>query len=360
MKNKILLLQMELKYLLRQKFLWVLIILELAFIVYCIPEKMNDPSYDAIEQYNITQSFDDMSEWDKIIVEFCNNRKIEIENNRNLLSKNATEKIERLNDYERFEKEYLESIKKYYSKPVQLEAQHYLGWETFFLSNTSMSPYNVSSSIVVFIVAAAGILLLVKDRENNTLFWATQTGKGMRWTSYLLKVFSVFIYSIIVHIVFLGTEILGLVIKNYDMRHWFYSVINIPQYSMCDLNISILGIILIHVLLNSLLAISVSLLVFIFAMVLKKYIYLFVGVLIVQAGFFYSMLNMHKAKRFDIWWRLNPFSSFQLDRFITYDAINIANHAIDVRYVVGGIHIFVFAILIIISYKVWRKYTNGS
>lgn len=360
MRKTLVLVGMELKYLFRQKFLWLLVLFEIMFLIYCLPKERAVSDYDAIDQYNLTHSLEKMSEEEKIIINFLEYRKTETEKNRISMAQKASEKKERLTEEERYEKEYLETIEKYYGTPVQLEIQNYLGWETFFLGNTSMSPYNISAFINVFIIAASGVLLFVKDKENNTLFWASLTGKGMGWFSYLLKIFSIFLYAVLIHIIFFGVEILGLKYQNYDMRHWFHSIQNIPQYAMCDLQINMVETILINIVINFILSISIALFVLLFARILKKYVYLFVGVLIVEGGLFYNMLVMFQEKNYDIWWRLNLFSSFQLDKFLTYDAVNIGNHAVDVRGIVFLEHTILLVILVVCSYQIWRKYLYES
>lgn len=360
MKNKLIVVSMEFRYLIRQKFLWILLLLGIVFTIWRMPRFVCDYlEYDVFEQYNVTHSFENMSEVEKLNVDYWNTKKSDVENQRKSLSERAAIEKERLNGQERFEREYLTKIEASYGKPVSLEVQDYSGWEIFFLYHAGMSPHNLLSLLEIIMTASAGLLLLTKDKENNTLFWASDTGKGAEFSSYLFKIMTAFCYGLFIQFIFHGLHILWLwLVNRMDMRHWFHMIQNIPQFGMCSLNLTIIETILTDAVIKSMLSLVLFLFVFLFAMILRKYLFMFLGVAGVSGVLYYVLYSLCKGKNYGIWFRLNLFSVFQLDKVLTYDAVNIFNHAIDLRVVTGVFYGGLLLLQIAGSYQVWRKYLN--
>lgn len=360
MKNKVILTGMEFRYLFRQKFLWLLMLLGIAFTIWRMPRFVCDYlDYDVFAEYNRTHSFENMSEVEKLNVDYWNTKKSDVESRRRTIAEKASKEKGSLTEQERFEREYLTAIETSYGKPLPLEVQDYSGWENFFLFQTSMQPHSPLVFLEIMIITGAGLLLLTKDQENKTLFWASITGKGAEFSSYLIKIMTVFLYGMFVQFIFhvLHVLLLGMVNKM-DMRHWFHMIQNIPQFGMCSLQLTILETIVIDAVLKCILSLILFQFVFLFVRILKKYFFLFLGTAGVSGILYGVLYRTCEAKNFDLRWRSNPFSIFQLDRVLMYDAVNIMNHAVDLRVVTGVVWIFCLLLSVAGSYQVWRKYLH--
>lgn len=361
MKNIIFLVFLEFKYLFRQKFLWLLVLIGSVIIVYRMPRFDYEMNYQVFEEFNRTYSYENMSEAEKLIVDYWNTKKVEIEAQREELVKQAIEKKTLLSEDKRFEKEYLTKIETAYDEIIELEVQDYLGWEIFFVHQASMSPHSPICFLEIVIIASAGLLLLTKDRENNTLFWASLTGRGTRFSVYALKLFTVLLYANFVQIIFNGIYIVGLwLVVELDMRHWLNLIQNIPQFGMCDITLNIFTTIILDMMLKSILAFIIMMSVFMFARVLKRYLFMFMSTLAVSGILYYWLFVMCEMKNYGMGYRLNPFSIFQLDRILTYDAVCVMNHAVDIRLITVGLCLGILLLLIFGCYQVWRKYLYVS
>lgn len=354
MKNIVFL---EFKYLFRQKFLWLLVLIGSAIIIYRMPRFDYEMNYQVFQEFNRNYSYENMSEAEKLIVDYWNTKKVEIEDQREAIVKRAIEKQTLLSQEKRFEKEYLTKIASVYDEKIELEVQDYLGWEIFFVHQASMAPHSPVCLLEIIIIASAGLLLLTKDKENNTLFWASITGRGNRFSIYVSKLFVVLFYSTFIQVIYNGIYIAGLGLAcGLDMRHWFNLVQNIPQFGMCDISLSILTTIILDMILKSVLAIIIMMTIFLFANVLGKYLFMFMGSIAMSGILYYWLFTLCEMKNFGIRYRLNPFSIFQLNRVLTYDAVCIMNHAVDIRLMIGGIWFCILLLLIFGCYQVWRKY----
>lgn len=352
MKNTVHLICLEFKFLFRQKFLTLLLLFGIALTLFRMPRFHFEFNYDAFEK-----SRESRTETENLEVEFWDKRKKEVLEERELFVKRAQDLQNDLNEDQRYEREYFEKIEKYYRKPIHLETQSYSGWELFFLHQTSMSPHNIVSFWAHIMIVSAGLLLLTKDRENKTLFWASFTGKGTVFSSFVLKIVTVFFYGVIVQTIFNFIYILWLwLVTGYDMRHFFHLIQNISQFGMCDLRLNILQTLLLDMFLKCVLSILLLMFIFLFAGIMKRYIFLFMSSIAFNGGLYYLFYISNHKNNFDMWWRINPFHIYQLDQALTYHAVNIMNHAVDARVVVGGLTVMTLVVLLIGSYRIWRRY----
>lgn len=361
MKNNIFLSYLEVKYLFKQKFLWLLLLIGFAIIVYRMPKFNYEMNYHIFEESKQEQSYESMSESERLIVDYWNEKKTYIETHRLEIYEQASKKKEILEERIGFEYEYLTKIENLFSKTIDLDVQDYLGWEIFFLHQTSMSPHSPVCLLEMVLIVSAGLLLFTKDKENNTLFWASITGRGATFASYVLKIIIVIFYAIFIQVLFNGIYIIGLgLVCGLDMRHWFNLIQNIPQYGMCDVQLNIFGTIVIDILLKCLLCLIILMGILVFSQILRKYLFMFMSILGVSGILYYWLYVMCQRNSYGMWWYINPFSIFQLDKILTYDAICIMNHAVDVRVIMGGTWLGILTVLSIVSYQVWRKYINVS
>lgn len=357
MKKSVCLIYLEIKYLFRQKFLWLLVLLGIAVSIYCLPKLNYEMNYQVFEKFNKEHSYEGMSDSEKLIVEYWDTKRTYILQQRKEIYEQAQEKKKTLVKEKRYEEEYLTEIQKKYEEEIVLEVQDYLGWEIFFLHRTAMQPHNPVSFLVILIIASAGLVLLTKDRENNTRSWAVMTGEGTTFKSYLWKIVAAFLYGVFVQLIFNAIFILSLgKIFHLDMRHWFHAIQNIPQYGLCNIRSSIIETILLDMLLKNIVSLSLMLVIVLTACILNKYLFMFLETLAVSGALYYWLFDLCERKDYRFMWYFNPFSIFQLDRLFTYHAVNIANHAVDIRLILGVGWISIIIVLFITSYKVWRKY----
>lgn len=348
---------LEIKYLIRQKFLWLLILIGAMVSIYCMPKFDYKMDYQVFERFNKENSYEGMNDSEKLIVEYWDTKRTDILQQRREIYKQAQEKKKTLAKENQYEEEYLTELQKKYEEEIVLEVQDYLGWEIFFLHRTAMQPHNPISFLVILIITSAGLVLLTKDRENNTLSWAVMTGQGITFKSYLLKITATFLYGIFVQLIYNAIFILSLwKLFHLDMRHWFNAIQNIPQYGLCNIHCNIMGIILLDMLLKNIVSLSLMLVIVLTAYILKKYLFMFLEMLAVSGALYYWLYVLCERKDYCYLWYLNPFLIFQLDKLFTYRAVNIANHAVDIRLILGIGWIGAIIVLITTSYKMWRKY----
>lgn len=352
MRNEIRLIHLELRYVSRQKFLWVMLIIGVAITLFRMPRFDYALNYEVFEPY-----YGNRTEAEQAIVDYWNVKKSQVLEERAALVQRAVDLKADLSEEQRYEREYFSNIEKYYSQELNLESQDYLGWEIFFSHQTDMSPHNPISMLCVMIIASAGLLLLTKDRENQTFFWASITGKGATLSSFMNKLMAVFLYGILIQMFFNLFYIIWLwLVTNLDMRHWFHLIQNIPQFAACDLHLTILQVIGIDIFLKNVLAVLLLLFVFLFANIIKRYIFMFMGMVSVSGLLYYGFYIVNEQKNYDFWWRVNPFHVFHLDKALTYNAVNLMNHAVDIRTITLVVVMVVIAMLIYCAYLVWRKY----
>ena len=117
---------------------------------------------------------------------------------------------------------------------------------------------------------------------------------------------------------------------------------------------------IVDIILKCVLSILLFLFVFLFAQIMKRYLFLFMGVIALSGSLYYLFYVTNDMKNYDIWWRINPFSVFQLDKILTYDAANIMNHAVDVRVITCISAAIALAGLILCSYRIWREYLYAN
>lgn len=347
----------ELRYLLRQKFLICMCILGLLFLAYAVPKFQSFTDFDLLQM----KEEDDLNEAEKLILDMWNGKKADVEEERKNLAEEAVRKKESLSATQQYEIEYLSNVQKKYERDLFLEANDYSGWEMFFLHKSGMQPHNPLSLLHVIMIVSGGLLLLAKDRENNTLFWAANTGKGTSVSSFTVKIFATFIYGFFLQLLFSILYILWLWLwGEYDMRYWFYPIQNVPGYGLCDFQFPIFSCILIDIFLKCIVGLIITYFVFLFALFLKRYLFLFIGGSVVSGVLYYIMSVMIEWKNFDMWWRLNPFSVFLLNQTLSYDAVNLFNHAVDARWIVGIVWGIMLMVFLSGSYRIWRRYSNES
>lgn len=361
MKKGLVLIGMELKYLLRQKFLWILVLVGIALAAYQAPRFHYDLDYSFYSEYKESHSMEGMDEAEKFQIEYQKSRRDAILEERQSLYERAVAAERELERESGFEWEYLKTVEGLYGEELPLEVQDYSGWETFFLQRTAMQPHNFSL-LQVLIIVSAGLLLMTKDKENGTLFWASITGRGVQLLAYLLRIGAVFIYGFCIQAFFTVFYIFFCWLAGMDMRHLLYLVQNVPQYGMCDLQLSILGMLIVDIVLKCMVSIMVFLFVLLAACVIKRYIFLFMGGLAVSGVLYYILYTMCTNMNYGLLWRMNPLSIFQLDRFLRYQVVNIWDHAVDARLLVLSAWCVLLFALIALSYRIWRRflYANGA
>lgn len=354
MRNEIHLLRLELKYLLRQKFLWVMLVLGVIITLFRMPRFDYALNYEVFEPY-----YGNRTEAEQAIVDYWNVKKSQVTEERAALVQRAVDLKSNLSEEQRYEREYFSNIEKYYSQELNLESQDYLGWEIFFSHQTDMSPHNPMSMLCVMIIASAGLLLLTKDRENRTFFWACITGKGATLSSFVNKLMAAFLYGIFIQIFFDLFYIAWLwLVTGLDMRHWFHLIQNIPQFGTCDLHLTILQVIGIDIFLKDVVGVLLFLFVFLFANILKRYIFMYMSLVSFSGFLYYGFYTVNEQKNYDFLWRVNPFHVFHLDKALTYNAVEIMNHAVDIRTITLIAVMAMIAVLIYGAYLVWRKYLH--
>lgn len=356
MKNEIHLLHLELTYLFRQKFLWVMLLLGVIVTLFRMPR------FDYALNYKVFASdYGERTEAEQAIVDYWNVKKDEVLEKRSALAQKASKLKEELSEEQRYEREYFSKIEKYYGQELKLEPQDYLGWEIFFLHQTEMSPHNPLGLLCVLIIASAGLLLLTKDREHRTFFWTSITGKGTVLSSFVNKLLAVFLYGIFIQVFFDLFYVLWLwLVNGLDMRHWLHLIQNIPQFGLCDLQLTILQVLAVDIFLKNMAAVLLFLLVFLFANIFKRYIFMYMSLVSFSTLLYYGIYMINEQKNYDFWWRINPLHVLHLDQALTYDAVNIINHAADVRIITLIAGILVAAVMIYSAYLVWRKYLHGN
>lgn len=211
-------------------------------------------------------------------------------------------------------------------------------------------------------MVSAGLLLMTKDKENGTLFWASVTGRGVQLPAYLLRIGAVLIYGFFIQAFFIALNIFFCWLSGLDMRHLSYLVQNVSQYGMCDLRLSILGLYAVDMALKCMVSVMILLFVLLTACVVKRYIFLFLGGLGVSGVLYYIVYIMCTNMNYGLLWRMNPFSIFQLDRFLRFQAVNIWDHAVDIRLLVLSVWSVLLLVLGAAAYRIWRKflYANGT
>ena len=362
MKRSLILIGMELKYLLRQKFLWILVLVGIALSVFQAPRSRIDLDYSIYADYNKNHSTEGMSERDQFGIAYWQEKQERIKENRNRLYERALAEKQALTEQSGFRWEYVTAVEKAYSQEINLEIQEYTGWEWFFLVKSDMSPHNTGLFLII-LVAAAGLLLMTKDKENHTLFWSSFTGRGAGFSSYLLKIAAVLLYGLCVHIFFTGLYILLLAcMGGLDMHHWINAIQNLDQYGLCDLHLNILGTCVLDMVLKCMASILVMFIVLLLTCVIRRYIFLFLAGLCVNGIFYYFLCGTVERRSYSISYRMNPFSILKLDKVLTYDAVNIFNHAVDVRLLFLVLWACILFGLLLLTYRVWRRflYANES
>lgn len=358
MKKSLSLIGMELRYLLRQIFLWILIIVGIAFAIWQLPsahEKIWD--YAVFDEYNRTHSIEGMSDQEKAHVEYLSGLRERTKYKRKALYERAVEEKESLKRQEGYEWEYLTAIEKAYGEEITLEIQDYTGWDIFFLYHTDMQPVNPLDFLLVISTVSGGLLLLTKDRERNTRFWSALTGRGGVFPSFFCKLAAAFLYGLCFQLLFKGFTISLLALVNhFDMRHWLHLIQNTSQFGICDLQISILGLCILDSFLKCILSLMVLLFVFMAAPLVKRYIFLFLGGVTISGVLYYFLFLTCRDKYYSDTWRLNPFSIFKLDKFLAYDVVNIMDHAVDMRVLIACLWTVMLAFLSLFAYKIWRRY----
>lgn len=385
MRRAWLLISFDLKYLFRQKFLWIMFLLGVAFALWQSPRyRQVDYDYDIF-----TKSYEELDEFQQLEWDLWNYKKEQTLNERarmleNVQDRKASMRVENdsvqgeknsvqdgkgsaqggenyVQDDASYEWKYFDKLEKIYSQPIRLETWDYTGWETFFLIRCDMTSYNLVGVLEVILIASAGLLLLTRERENRTLFWYSWTGCGAKKSLFLLKMVTICGYGMLVHLAYDGVYILYLALVNHlDMRHFSVLIQNITGYGMCDVQISIFIVLCIDMLLKCLTSTFVLLFTFLLSLLLKKYLYLFFAGLGIGAGLYYQAFQINQEKNYDLLWRLNPFSSFQLNEVLSFDVIKLGEHAVDIRVAAGIIWVVALIALMQMSYHIWRKYLNVS
>ena len=353
MFDKLSVIGFELKYVFRQKFLIVMILISVFIIAYRMPRFSYELDYDIfLESYS-----EEKTDAEKRIIKYWNEKKNEIEKERKDLVEKAEEYKTELKDSMIFEKKYLNTIIKRYGNILNLEVQDYLGWEIFFAHQTDMQPHNPVSLSTIIIIVCAGLLLLTKDNENGTLFWAARTGKGGIFSSFMLKIIAIFIYGMLLQIfftvIYLGWLSFGV---GLDMRHWFNLIQNISQYAICDIKINFLEVIVIDMFMKTFMSIAIFLIVFMFSVIFKRYLFLFLTAIATCIFLYYTFYFINGMENYNFGWRMHPLSILKLDRILTYDAVNIFNQAIDIRVIISLMWIVLIITIIVCSYRLWRRY----
>lgn len=354
MRNEIHLLRLEVIYLLRQKFLWIMLLLGAIITLFRMPRFDYELNYKVF-----APDYGERTEAEQAIVDYWNVKKAEVLEKRSALAQKASKLKEDLSKEHRYEREYYSKIEKYYGQDLKLESQDYLGWEIFFQHQTDMSPHNPLGLLCVIIIGSAGLLLLTKDIENKTFFWASITGKGTVLSSFMNKLLAVFLYGIFIQVLFDLFYILWLwLVTGLDMRHWFHLIQNIPQFGTCDLHLTILQVIGIDIFLKDVVGVLLFLFVFLFANILKRYIFMYMSLVSFSGFLYYGFYTVNEQKNYDFLWRVNPFHVFHLDKALTYNAVEIMNHAVDIRTITLIAVMAMIAVLIYGAYLVWRKYLH--
>lgn len=359
MKKGLILIGMELKYLLRQKFLWILLLVGIVLTAYQAPRFHYHLEYSFYSEYNESHSTEGMNDIEKANIAYWQDRLDKtLEERRNLYERAVAAENE-VEKESGFEWEYLKAVEKLYEEELPLEIQDYLGWEIALLQRTGMAPHNFSL-LQIMIIVSAGLLLMTKDKENGTLFWASITGRGVQLPAYLLRIGAVLIYGFCIQMFFIALYIFFCCLSGLDMRHLLSLVQHVSQYGMCDLRLSILGLYVVDIVLKCVVSVMIFLFVLLAACVVKRYIFLFLGGLAVSGVLYYIVYTMCNNMNYSLLWRMNPFSIFQLDRFLKFQAVNIWDHAVDVRLLVLSVWSVLLLALVGSAYWIWRKFLYGN
>lgn len=378
MKRAWLLISFDLKYLFRQKFLRILFLIGVAFALWQSPRyRQVDYDYDIFtKSYEELDEFQQL-EWDlwnykkeqtlkerERILEKAQDRKVSMREEKDSVQggkDSAQSGKNHVQDGVSYEWKYFDKLEKIYSQLIRLETWDYTGWETFFLIRCDMTSHNLVGMLEVILIVSAGLLLLTRERENRTFFWYSWTGCGTKKSLFLLKMVTICGYGMLVHLAYDGVYILYLALVNHlDMRHVSVLIQNITGYGMCDVQISIFIVLCIDILLKCLTSMFVLLFTFLLSLLLKKYLFLFFAGLGIGAGLYYQAFQINQEKNYDLLWRLNPFSSFQLNEVLSFDVIKLGEHAVDIRVAAGIIWVVALIALMQMNYHIWRKYPNAS
>lgn len=362
MKRSLILIGMEWKYLLRQKFLWLLILIGAVFqFFFQVPQKV-DLDYSIFDTYNRTHSMEGMDEREKFAISFCQESREQIRNKRETLYQRAVEEKRALQEQNGFEWEYLTAIEKAYKEEIPLNLQEYEGWRFFLYVKTEMDPHSTEWYLIL-LVTSAGLLLMAKDRENNTLCWSSFTGRGVKASVFLLKTGAIFLYGMCVHLFFTIYYVLLLAWRGgMDMRHMLSAVQNVVDFALCDLHMSILGVCVLAIVLKCLASLLVLFLILLSSFAIRRYLFLFLEGLCVSGLLYYLLYLAVRDKRYGLPYRMSPFAMLKMDRLLTYDAVNLFGHAVDVRLVYGVLWTLLFIGLFLLAYRAWRRflYANKS
>lgn len=142
MKKGLILIGMELKYLLRQKFLWIMLLAGIALTAYQAPRFHYEWDYDFYSEYKESHSVEGMDEAERLNIEYWKSKLDSTLEERQSLYERAVAAKGGLERESGFEWEYLKAVEELYEEELPLEVQDYLGWETALLQRTAMQPHN--------------------------------------------------------------------------------------------------------------------------------------------------------------------------------------------------------------------------